>query len=129
MTGFLFQRRDFISGGFLTLLAMVSPELFAAEKISYEYLQRNLYPKTSAEEAYLHKVVEAVERGTLPAKLVYMAIKNTSRRGKSKRIYYFSTTLSILAKKSGIKTVPVLSQGTPNVGAGEESEESKESKD
>ena len=32
-------------------------------------------------------------------------------QGKAKRIYYFSTTLGILAKKNGIKSVPVLSQG------------------
>ncbi|MBO7723536.1 MAG: hypothetical protein J6S27_07075 [Thermoguttaceae bacterium] len=111
MTVFSFPRRRFIGGGLLALLTLAAPKLFAAEKLNYEYLQRNLYPKTADEEAYLRKVLEAVEKGTLPAKLVYMTIKSASRHGKAKRIYYFSTTLGILAKKNGIKSVPVLSQG------------------
>ena len=109
MTEFSFPRRRFIGGGILALLTLAAARLFAAEKLSYEYLQRNLYPKTADEEAYLRKVLEAVEKGTLPAKLVYMTIKSASRHGKAKRIYYFSTTLGILAKKNGIKSVPVLS--------------------
>ena len=111
MTVFSFPRRRFIGGGLSALLTLAAPSIFAAEKLNYEYLQRNLYPKTAAEEAYLRKVLEAVEKGTLPAKLVYMAVKSTSRHGKAKRIYYFSTTLGILAKKNGIKSLPVLSQG------------------
>jgi len=74
-----------------------------AEEITEEVLTVSLYPKTDQEKAYLNEVIEQMNIGTIPKKIVYMSYRYTMKKKKSMRMIYFSKCLNQLCMQSGIK--------------------------
>lgn len=100
------SRRQFVrigvGGGLLGLFAGTNP-LFAAERLSYDYLRVILYPKTEKEKAYLQEIAAQIKKGALPERVVYAALRYSEKKQKTERLWYFAETLPILCKKSGVK--------------------------
>ena len=104
------ERRSFLTVGLFFLGGLIlSPfsemgdGIYAAEPLNYDQLAATLYPKTEGEKKYLKEIASLVQKKKIPLKVVDAAWRYAKEKQKSKRMHYFSETLTLLCKRSGIR--------------------------
>ncbi|MDO5555073.1 MAG: hypothetical protein Q4G68_15065 [Planctomycetia bacterium] len=105
-TGQLSRRVFLMRVGALSTLAAYTPgiaQLLAAEEITYETLSSELYAKTPQEEAYVADVIDQMNQGTIPRKIVYASRNYALKRQKTLRIIYFDRCLRQLCARAKIR--------------------------
>jgi hypothetical protein len=74
----------------------------ADEKLSAEVMKIALHTSTAQEEGFIEYVLERVDKGTLPLKLVQSTFL-WAKKKPVKKFFYFKEGLILRAAKQGIK--------------------------
>ena len=101
-------RRAFIARAFATVAFGAVGLKFArasSDKLDAETLKVALRATTDEQARFIDDVVEKVEKGDVPEKMLYAAYRYAMKREPGRRVFYFRLCLVELAKRAGLKVV------------------------
>ena len=82
---------------------LLSRDVGAEEALDPATLKSQLCVKTKLEEAFVDDVLDKVDEGLLPRKILIAAYRYALKKGRSQRLIFFKSCLETLAKRAGIK--------------------------
>jgi hypothetical protein len=101
----MMQRRRFltlVSASSLAVGSLGGNSARAEEKLDAETIKAGLHTASREDEGFVQRVVDLMEQGTLPEKLV-KSVFAWARRKERNRFQYFKRGLTIQAAKIGVE--------------------------
>lgn len=96
---FIARAVAFVGSGVLLL----SRDVGAEEALDPATLKSQLCVKTKLEEAFVDDVLDKVDEGLLPRKILIAAYRYALKKSRSQRLIFFKDCLETLSKRAGIK--------------------------
>ena len=96
---FIARAVAFVGSGVLLL----SRDVGAEEALDPATLKSQLCVNTKLEEAFVDDVLDKVDEGLLPRKILIAAYRYALKKSRSQRLIFFKDCLETLSKRAGIK--------------------------